>query len=200
MRGALKKEFTQEQMGEIQELRFEGYSYDNIAFMMHVGKPRVKDYCINSLGDTVVVRKAHVPEIEPCSVSIPRFSNPACKGHNPTLWFAVLARNANAKERQQVKINSQKAISICSSCENQLECLDYAVKAEPFGIWGGSNEAERMYIRKILKITCAREGGSGQNMRGITRPMMNSLTQNASNVAHLFTNPIVVNYIKSTKK
>jgi len=199
MRGAQKKTFTQEQIDEITDLRNAGYSYDNVAFMLHIGKERLKNFCVQVLGEEPAVKKDYVPEIEPCEVPLPKLSKPACHGHNPELWFAVLRRDAKAPERRQAKFNSEKAIKICSSCESQAQCLDYAVKAEPFGIWGGTTEAERMYMRKILNIKCAREGGIGQNMRGISRPMMNSLMKNASDVSHLFNNPMVINYLKLVK-
>lgn len=200
MSGTNRKVFTQEQIDEIKELRNAGYSYDNISFMMHVSKQRIKKYCIEVLGDEPSVKKDYVPEIEPCEVPLPKFSNPACKGQDPSMWFVILPRDAKAQQRKEAHLNSQKALVICSSCDNQLECLEYAIKAEPFGIWGGTTEAERMYIRKMLNIKCARDGGIGQALRGLTRPMMNALMRDPSEISHLFKNPIVVNYIGAAKK
>ena len=51
-----------------------------------------------------------------------------------------------------------QAIAICNSCPIQLKCLDYAIRAEPFGIWGGASEAERVYLRARHNIECLREG------------------------------------------
>ena len=42
-------------------------------------------------------------------------------------------------------------------CTHQEQCLDYALIAEPFGIWGGTTEMEREYIRVQLGIECLRE-------------------------------------------
>lgn len=39
----------------------------------------------------------------------------------------------------------QAAKQICSECSVRQECLAYALGVpEPFGIWGGLNEAERL--------------------------------------------------------
>lgn len=200
MTGTKLKQFTEEQKAEISELRNAGYSADSMACIMHVSKQRVKKYCLEVYGRDIKYKQRFVPEHEECLVPMPRLSNPACKGHDPSLWFAIFPRDAKGPERNTAMQNSQKAIKICSSCDNQLECLDYAVKAEPFGVWGGTSEAERLYIRKILKISCAREGGIGQSIRGITRGNINKLRTDPSHVAHLFSNPIVADYVRKRSR
>ena len=41
---------------------------------------------------------------------------------------------------------------VCSDCPFQKDCLDWGVKHESFGIWGGATEYERSLIRKKLNI------------------------------------------------
>ncbi len=197
---ATKKEFSEEQIKQITEMRDERYSYENIAFMMGVSKSRVKKFCVDILGEIQTTKiRDYVPEVEPCSVPLPKFSNPACRGHNPKMWFTVLPANASSLQRKEAKINGDLALKICSNCDNQLECLEYGVKAEPYGIWGGTNEAERMYIRKKLNIECAREGGFGHSLRGISRPVMQMMCRDPKHVEHLFTNPIITKFILMSK-
>ncbi len=41
---------------------------------------------------------------------------------------------------------------VCSGCEVKKECLDWAVRHEGFGLWGGATPRERMFIRRKLNI------------------------------------------------
>ena len=40
------------------------------------------------------------------------------------------------------------AKSICASCAVRLECLDYAVRADEYGIWGGYDQEERRNLKR----------------------------------------------------
>jgi WhiB family redox-sensing transcriptional regulator len=42
------------------------------------------------------------------------------------------------------RARERAAKQVCAACPVRQECLDYALRMrEPFGIWGGLNEAER---------------------------------------------------------
>ena len=41
-----------------------------------------------------------------------------------------------------------KARKICTVCAVREQCLDYAVAADEFGIWGGLDQQERRNLRK----------------------------------------------------
>ena len=41
-----------------------------------------------------------------------------------------------------------KARKICTACTVREQCLDYAVAADEFGIWGGLDQQERRSLRK----------------------------------------------------
>lgn len=44
------------------------------------------------------------------------------------------------------------ARKICSNCEVKDECLEWAVKHENFGMWGGTTPRERATIRRKRNI------------------------------------------------
>lgn len=75
-----------------------------------------------------------------------------CKGM-PVDWFFP-----NPKQTRLNKENKQ-AIAACRSCPVQKQCLEYALRYEHFGIWGGMTEAERRVQRSRMKISAQRPGG-----------------------------------------
>jgi hypothetical protein len=40
----------------------------------------------------------------------------------------------------------------CSNCNIQVECMEYAIKHEKYGFWGGTTPYERRTIRNKRKI------------------------------------------------
>jgi len=44
------------------------------------------------------------------------------------------------------------AKKVCKSCDIQTQCLEYAVKYESYGIWGGMTARERVAYRKTNNI------------------------------------------------
>jgi WhiB family redox-sensing transcriptional regulator len=55
--------------------------------------------------------------------------------------FIPPLREESDAERQS---RERAAKRVCAVCPVRRECLDYALRVrEPFGIWGGLNEAER---------------------------------------------------------
>lgn len=55
----------------------------------------------------------------------------ACAGHDPDLWFPDVDRSDYWDKRH-------RAMSICRTCEVQVDCLRYALEnKERHGIWGG---------------------------------------------------------------
>lgn len=46
-----------------------------------------------------------------------------------------------------------EAKAICRECEVRYECLNYALNNNiNYGIWGGTSERERRYIKKVKQI------------------------------------------------
>ncbi len=66
----------------------------------------------------------------------PFLENAACRGLDPELFYAEgAAAIARAK-------------TLCGSCRVQRECLDWAVRREEFGVWGGTTARERSAMRR----------------------------------------------------
>lgn len=66
-----------------------------------------------------------------------------CIGHKNPDWFfdyeiARSGDNRNVKEQRK----------FCSDCPINLDCLDYALRVDVRGFWGGTTREERMRIRR----------------------------------------------------
>lgn len=64
----------------------------------------------------------------------------------------------SAEERQRRADNENFAKQTCISCENRVHCLEYSLRHEPFGTWGGLTEVERAQMRVKRGINLTREG------------------------------------------
>lgn len=53
------------------------------------------------------------------------------------------------QHRKDVELAKQ----MCSECEVIKGCLDYSLRYEPLGVWGGKSEIEREILRRQRKIT-----------------------------------------------
>lgn len=62
----------------------------------------------------------------------------ACRGMDSELFFP-----GRGEATADVK-------AICGACPVRVECQDYAIGTEQFGIWGGLSERERKRIRTRL--------------------------------------------------
>lgn len=71
---------------------------------------------------------------------------PACEGTDTELWF-----NEDDKPTYQQYATLKK---ICKGCPVRQQCLDYALKHDVFGFWGGTTPRERQRIRGKLNIKC----------------------------------------------
>lgn len=156
-----RKLFDEEQQTMIRNLRDEGKSVDTVAAILMVGKERVRRFCKeNNLG---VYQNTKNPR---CNIGQPRmpmtieeypdFANALCKNETTDRFFPGAppqGRLARQKYSEALKI----VINICKSCPIQEMCLEYAIKAEPYGIWGGTTEIEREYLRAKLQIECQRD-------------------------------------------
>lgn len=69
-------------------------------------------------------------------------SKAACKGKDTHLFYPD-----NACKDRGARYYQLQAIAICDSCEVKEPCLEYAVRFEPTGVWGGKTEVEREVIR-----------------------------------------------------
>ena len=46
----------------------------------------------------------------------------------------------------------REAKRICSSCQVREQCLDYAMRHQEYGVWGGMTANERRVARRRLKM------------------------------------------------
>ena len=67
-----------------------------------------------------------------------------CTQVDPELFFPE-----NAMEPLEVKRYVKK---ICNSCSFQTPCLEYALKNDVLGIWGGMLDSERKSLKRHRKL------------------------------------------------
>jgi len=79
----------------------------------------------------------------------PEMPNAACIGH-AELFFINLPYTA--EERTKEKLAKQ----LCLICPHLTECRDYALAHEDYGIWGGTSEKQRSYLRRDMNIVVQR--------------------------------------------
>lgn len=82
-----------------------------------------------------------------------------CAGHDIEMWFPSSKKgSASAAERAQRIELENKAREICLNCDVKVHCLEYSLRHEPFGTWGGRNEIERAEMRVRYGINLSRDG------------------------------------------
>ncbi len=69
--------------------------------------------------------------------------NAACNGTHTDLFFPV------GEVGEEPVRQAEEAKVVCFACPVREECLAYALATDqPFGIWGGTTEAERRAIKR----------------------------------------------------
>ena len=96
----------------------------------------------------------------------------ACKGF-PTQWWFPEDNGRDAK------LNVLKAIDICKMCKIIKPCLDYALRNETHGVWGGMKEVEREIYRRKNNILLSPEAKSSQSTS--TRRIRRRMTKEEAN-------------------
>ena len=54
-------------------------------------------------------------------------------------------------DQEQAKFMTEVAKQVCSDCPISKLCLDYAVSANMYGIWGGTTYEERSSLRQLAQ-------------------------------------------------
>jgi WhiB family redox-sensing transcriptional regulator len=70
----------------------------------------------------------------------------ACRGADPSLFFAPEAERVMARKRRETA-----AKAICSGCDVRADCLEWRLDSPDQldgGIWAGADEDERARMRK----------------------------------------------------
>jgi len=60
----------------------------------------------------------------------------ACRGLDPDLFYAESGTAI------------MKAKSLCATCDVREQCLEWAIRREEFGVWGGTTARERAAMRR----------------------------------------------------
>jgi hypothetical protein len=80
-----------------------------------------------------------------------------CKGHDVDKWFPVIEKGLPREQWLKFRADTKEAIELCNSCPSMEHCLEYSLRHEPIGIWGGKTEAERAMMRSDKGILLSRE-------------------------------------------
>jgi WhiB family transcriptional regulator, redox-sensing transcriptional regulator len=64
----------------------------------------------------------------------------ACRRSDPELFFPIAVVGSAVEQ-----VNAAK--SVCGRCEVSGQCLRYAQRTMPYGIWGGTTWEERIAVR-----------------------------------------------------
>lgn len=84
-------------------------------------------------------------------------SNGSCKGEDVAKWFPLIEKGLPKAQWEKYKRDMDDAISICNSCPAKDDCLEYSLRHEPLGIWGGKTESQRAMIRSERDIILSRD-------------------------------------------
>jgi len=66
----------------------------------------------------------------------PYLEEAACRGLDPEVFYAESAAAV------------VRAKTLCGSCDVRTRCLEWAIKREEFGVWGGTTARERAALRR----------------------------------------------------
>lgn len=66
----------------------------------------------------------------------PYLEDAICRGLDPELFYAESGAAI------------MKAKSLCAACPVREKCLEWAIKREEFGVWGGTTARERASLRR----------------------------------------------------
>jgi WhiB family redox-sensing transcriptional regulator len=81
-----------------------------------------------------------------------------CRGYDTNMWFPIFSKSPSKAERNEINKQIEIARTICGQCSQSEHCLEYSLRHEPLGIWGGKTELERANIRNSRGIVVSREG------------------------------------------
>lgn len=74
----------------------------------------------------------------------------ACRGY-PLRWWFPVSRRGRRPDRHLVivsELERAQALELCATCPVRDDCLDYAIRYDEVGIWGGTTDRERRRIRR----------------------------------------------------
>jgi hypothetical protein len=82
-----------------------------------------------------------------------QYEAPSCATVGGDFWFP------EKEQGQMILADGQYAKSICRGCTHRIECAEWGIRKEAFGIWGGLAPRERLSVRRDRRINL---GGDGE--------------------------------------
>jgi WhiB family transcriptional regulator, redox-sensing transcriptional regulator len=83
-----------------------------------------------------------------------QFESPSCATVGGDYWFPELESGGITQAEAKI------AKSICYSCPHKVECAEWGIYKERFGIWGGLTDMDRRHIRRSRGIRINEENQS----------------------------------------
>ena len=83
-----------------------------------------------------------------------KYEAPSCATVGGDYWFPELESGGITQAEARV------AKSICHSCPHKVECAEWGIYKERFGIWGGLTDMDRRHIRRSRGIRINEENQS----------------------------------------
>jgi WhiB family redox-sensing transcriptional regulator len=71
----------------------------------------------------------------------PKKGPPSCQGKNVELFFVD-------PSEPEFRESTAEAKSLCKQCPYVAECLEWAIKNNEMGVWGGTTERERASLKR----------------------------------------------------
>lgn len=78
------------------------------------------------------------------------FDNPLCNQVGGDMFFPSDLDDPTQLDSNMA--NVQEARKICNNCDHKIECAEWGIRHERFGIWGGLNSRDLVAIRRKRKI------------------------------------------------
>jgi WhiB family transcriptional regulator, redox-sensing transcriptional regulator len=77
------------------------------------------------------------------------FEDPLCAEVGVEIFFA---RDSDDKQYVAHNTTYREAKEICRKCDHQIECAEWGIKNEEFGVWGGLSPQDMKAMRSRRRI------------------------------------------------
>jgi WhiB family redox-sensing transcriptional regulator len=88
-------------------------------------------------------------------IEIPKFileGDAACSQTDPEIFFPMEIEDSSGNIISSTYAHLKAAKEICSSCPLVTSCLAYALKHDELGVWGGTTESQRKYMKRYAGV------------------------------------------------
>lgn len=102
---------------------------------------------------TTAMSRVNSPSISrPPSTAAPDWNAAECRKHDPELFFPIGTSGPALLQAEQAK-------AVCRECPIGKDCQDWATATrQPYGVWGGESEQERLDRLRRAGIRVVRSG------------------------------------------